>query len=252
MRLGQLARKLSLRPSEITEFLAARNISIEEGSNTKIDDDHASLIIQHFAPAMQNTVDPDVSAQEELVAIIPGDSMSKETEILPEKELETELPGASTEAPDEKPEVIKAPKVELSGLKVLGKIELPDPKRKSLETELEENVEGGPAKVEEPAKREVSERKSTTPRKETRGQKSSKNPIAFEREREALEARKKREAEAERQKERRTQNYLKKVKTAQPTKATKIVTEETEQMSTAELEEPPKTWWGRLVRWLTT
>jgi hypothetical protein len=251
MRLGQLARKLSLRPSEITEFLAARNILIEEGSNTKIDDDHASLIIQHFAPDMQNTVDPDVSAQEEPVAI-PTNSILKETEILPEKQLETEMPETSTEALEEKPEVIKAPKVELSGLKVLGKIELPDPKKKSLETASEENVGGEPAKVEEPAKKEVSERKSTSPRKETRGQKSSKNPIAFEREREALEARKKREAEAERQKERRTQNYLKKVKTAQPTKATKIVTEETEQMSAAELEEPPKTWWGRLVRWLTT
>ena len=244
MRLGQLARKLSLRPSEITEFLAAKNILIDEDSNTKIDDSHVSLIIQQFAPAMQNTVDADVSVQEEPITLPNG--TPKETEILPEKPLETELPKATTEAPAENPEVIKAPKVELSGLKVLGKIELPDPKKKSLETSTDENV------VEEPAKKEPTERKSIGPRRESRGQKSSKNPIAFEREQEALEARKKREAEAERQKERRTQNYLKKVKTAQPTKASKLVKEETEQMSAAELEEPPKTWWGKLVRWLTT
>lgn len=244
MRLGQLARKLSLRPSEITEFLAARNILVEEGSNTKIDDSHVSLIIQQFAPAMQNAVDPEETVQEEQMPI--PNSIPNETEILLEKPLEPESIEALTEAPSEKPEVIKAPKVELSGLKVLGKIELPDPKKKSLETSTEENV------VEEPAKKEVTERKNISPRRETRGQKSSKNPIAFEREQEALETKKKLEAEAERQKERRTQSYLKKVKTAQPTKATKIVKEETEQMSAAELEEPPKTLWGKLVRWLTT
>ena len=244
-----MARKLSLSPSEITEFLAARNIVIEEGSNTKIDDDYVSLIIQQFAPDMQNAIDAKGSVQEELKAA--SHSIPIESDNLPENAPEPEDPESAAVVTAEKPEVIKAPKVELSGLKVLGKIELPDLKKKVPETSAEEGVVEEPSK-EEPSKKEITERKSISPRKEFRRPKTLKNPIAFEREREAQEAKEKREAEAERQKEIRTQNYLKKVKTAQPTKATKIVKEETEQMSAAELEEPPKTWWGKFAKWLTT
>ena len=52
MRLGQLARKLALRPDEIVEFLSAKNIQIEDNSNTKLEDDHVTLIIKKFAPSM--------------------------------------------------------------------------------------------------------------------------------------------------------------------------------------------------------
>ncbi len=250
MRLGQLARKLSLRPSEIIEFLASRNITIEDGSNTKIDDDHVSLIIQQLAPSMQEVILAEANIQDETDAVsdsaLSDSIVVQELEVPQEKPLDIEVMVEPIETDAERPEVIKAPKVELSGLKVLGKIELPDPKKKSNENAAEENPVG------EPVKKEVTERKNINPRREPRVQRPSKNPIAFEREQEALEAKTKREAEAERQKEIRTKNYLKKVKTVQPTKAAKIIKEETEQMSAAELKEPPKTWWGKLVKWFTT
>ena len=62
----------------------------------------------------------------------------------------------------------------------------------------------------------------------------------------------KRKEKVEREKEKRKQNYYKKVKMSPPTKAVKMVEEETMQMSAEELAEPPKTWFGRFLRWLTT
>ena len=51
MRLAQLARKLVIRPTVIVEFLIEHNIQIEDGSNTRLEDDHVALIMQKFAPA---------------------------------------------------------------------------------------------------------------------------------------------------------------------------------------------------------
>jgi hypothetical protein len=80
----------------------------------------------------------------------------------------------------------------------------------------------------------------------------SKSPIALKREQEAIEERKRREEERRLQKERKTQNYLRRVKTSQPTKAARIFKEETQQMTTSELKEEPKSLWGKFIRWLTT
>ena len=156
-----------------------------------------------------------------------------------------EKPAGSSPASEPDPErieVIKAQKVELSGLKVLGKIDLPDTKKKQSETP-QENSE-----TEQP--REFNREKRSPSYKKT--QRPQKNPIALQREREALAAQKKREEELQLQKEKRTQNYLKKVKPHQPTKAAKLIREEAEEMSAAELAEPPKTLWGKFIRWLTT
>src|SRR5690606_16019242 len=62
MRLGQLSRKLAVRSSEIVAFLATRNIQIEDGTNTRIDEEHEQLVIQHFAPELlkpQTTPEPE-------------------------------------------------------------------------------------------------------------------------------------------------------------------------------------------------
>ena len=156
-----------------------------------------------------------------------------------------EKPAASSPASEsvtERIEVIKASKIELSGLKVLGKIDLPDSKKKQSET-LQENSE-----TEQPREFNREKRRPSY----NKNQRPQKNPIALQREREALAAQKKREEELQLQKEKRTQNYLKKVKPHQPTKAAKLIREEAEEMSAAELAEPPKTLWGKFVRWLTT
>jgi hypothetical protein len=237
MRLGQLARKLELRPTEIVEFLAKRNIIIEDGTNTKLDAAHVALAVQFFAPDSKvedypdtdynaiDLTDDEASAQFHAGGITPA------------------LDESNHDTPRQESEVIKAPKIELSGLKVLGKIELPEAKKKPAEIPSE------PADDAQNNKQLPMEKRKQFVRKQ---QRPAKNPIALQREQEALESKKKREEEIRLQKEKRTQNYLKKVKTQQPTKAARIIKEDAEEMSAAELVEPPKTLWGKFLRWLTT
>ena len=237
MRLGQLARKLELRPAEIVEFLATKSILIEDDVNSKVEENYVAVVFRQFAPhkEVENIPDadiPTVSAQEDV-----------QNDVKAPDEIITPTETSADEVQLERNEVIKAAKVELSGLKVLGKIELPETKKKQADTP-QENSE-----AERPLQEFKGEKRSQNYKK---AQRPAKNPIALQREREALAAQKKREEELELKKERRTQNYLKKVKAHQPTKAAKLIREETEEMSAAELTEPPKTLWGKFLKWLTT
>jgi len=241
MRLGQLARKLEIRPIDIVDFLAKKNITIEDGTNTKIEDEHATLVFQHFAPTMSLM---DATTTEVQPAPQPGPLPPTEELVLPENNTPADPVRFETAPQSEAPEVIKAPKIELSGLKIIGKIDLPEPKNKQPEDTAE--------KAAPPSAEPKDVRREKQKPNGNRSRRSSPNPIALQREQEALEAQKKREEELQRQKEKRTQNYLKKVKTPQPTKAAKFIKEQTEQMSAAELAEPPKTWWGKFIKWLTT
>jgi hypothetical protein len=235
MRLGQLARKLELRPAEIIEFLATKNIIIEDDANAKVEDNYVTLVFQQFAPDREAEDTREVDAPARRTADEP----------IGEANALDEIPAASSapsESEAERMDVIKAPKVELSGLKVLGKIDLPGTRKKQAETPQENSD------TEQP--REFSREKRSPGHKKT--QRPQKNPIALQREREASAAQKKKEEELQLKKEKRTQNYLKKVKAHQPTKAAKFIKEDAEEMSAAELAEPPKTLWGKFVRWLTT
>jgi DNA polymerase III gamma/tau subunit len=238
MRLGRLARKLELRPIDIVDFLANKNITIDEGTNTKIEDAHAALIFQHFAPTMSLT---DATIPDAQPSFEPTPLTSREESVVPESEAPAAPTSSETTAQSEVTELIKAPKIELSGLKIIGKIDLPEPKKKLPEETPASNTEQSKERSRENRKLNGN-----------RPQRSHQNPIALQREHEAFEVKKQKEEELRRQKEKRTQNYLKKVKAPQPTKAAKFIKEQTEQMSAAELAEPPKTWWGKFIKWLTT
>jgi hypothetical protein len=168
---------------------------------------------------------------------------STQENVLPEADIPVAMERTEPDQQPEESEVIKAPKIELSGLKIIGKIDLPEPKKKPEETAESVSSDNEQPKEESREKRNV---------RSSRPQRPRQNPISLQREQEALEAQRKREEELQRQKERRTQNYLKKVKAPQPTKAVKFVKEKTEQMTAAELAEPPKTLWGKFMKWLTT
>src|SRR5688572_16196651 len=237
MRLGQLARKLELRPAEIVEFLATKSILIEDDVNSKVEENCVALVFRQFAPDKEVEHIPDadiptVSAQDDL-----------QNDVQAPDEIITAAETSGNELQVERNEVIKAAKVELSGLKVLGKIELLETKKKQADTPQENSETERPPQEFKGEKRSQNYKKTQRP---------AKNPIALQRERETLAAQKKREEELQLKKERRTQNYLKKVKAHQPTKAAKLIKEESEEMSAAELAEPPKTLWGKFIKWLTT
>jgi hypothetical protein len=247
MRLGQLARKLALRPSQIVDYLSSQKIYLEEGSNARIEDDRVVDIVNHFAPARLQEIVTNLKAEAEEVAI-PAVEVVEE---VIKEETAAEVPVvpifSNTDTQVEKPEVIKAPKVELSGLKVLGKIELPESKKKEVHQPTEDELS---PKLEEKRKPRPVKRELSKPAREAAAQQAWRNPIAQQREREAREAEARKEAAAEREKERRRENYLKKVKLGQPTKAMKLMDEPTEQLSERQLEETPKSWWGRFKKWL--
>jgi hypothetical protein len=251
MRLGQLARKLALRPSQIVDYLARQEFFPEEGSNARLSDEVTERVILHFAPdrlkeilgADENNAETIPPTHEEPVIIHTAE------EVIP---IEVEVAPTVT-GTEEKPEVIKAPKVELSGLKVLGKIELPESKKKSVP--VSESPAGAPQE-EKPEVKEnkprISERKNQSQRKDSYKQRPARNPIAEQREQKAREEEEKRKARAEREKEKRTQYYLQRVKTGQPTKSMKIVSEPVESFTHTDVKPAPKTWWGKFMRWLNT
>src|SRR5690349_4914215 len=70
MRLGQLARKLDLSPTEIINFLTERNIPTSEGSNTRLNEEHVIMVCRKFDPA-------------DLKQVISGNVRKEETENLP-------------------------------------------------------------------------------------------------------------------------------------------------------------------------
>lgn len=218
MRLGQLARQLSIRPEVIVNYLATQNIAVEGGNNTRLQPEQVSLALQRFAPNNQEL-------QQEI--ILQPDQQEDEVPVISENPIG--LP--------EIPEVIKAPKVELPGLRVLGKIDLPEKKKPA-------------APTEEQAPPSLEQRPTYQPRRDHRP-KPRKNPIAQAREREELDRKERLAKEREAEKQRRTEYYQKRLKPQQPTRAARIFNEETIEMPPLERERP-KTWWGRFMRWLNT
>ena len=260
MRLGQLARKLAVRPSDIVELLAGKAIATEEGTNTKLTDEHVKLIVAQFAPDQlasilntEPTPEPIESAQviNEPVLVEEEPVAAVVSEIAPDPSPEIQE-GKKEEV--EQIEVIKAPKVELSGLKVLGKIELPQPKKKEVPAEKGESnsEEAKPVPSERRPQRE--NRKNFTQNKDRRDFKPRKNPIALQREREAQEAEEKKREEAKQKKEQRTNYYLERVKVAAPTKPARIYDEAVLEMKDhqAKAKKQPTTWLGKFWKWYTS
>jgi hypothetical protein len=241
MRLGQLARKLGLKPSEVIEFLASRAIQIEENANYRVDDEHTRLVVEHFAPHLleEEKVEEFVSQPEEPEQEQPAVVIEEAPESITSSE-PIEVPEGELEQQEEPlPDVIRVPKIELSGLKVLGKIELPEKKKKEAPAEGESTTEDVPVKS----------RSNRPEHKQAR--RPMKNPLEVEREREKRQAEARRQEEAERKKQQRTQNYLKRVKSVTP--ARKTVNPPTQQEPREVMEETvekPKGLWGKFKRWL--
>jgi hypothetical protein len=247
MRLGQLARKLGLKPSEVVLHLATQGISIDENANYRLEDEHTRLVLEHFAPQMleEQQMETFVSQPEELEKPVTEDlPLLHEPELVVPPTPELKAPITDTvsdqDTIQELPEVIRVPKIELSGLKVLGKIELPEKKKKeSTLTEEDATTQKDDAETKPSLHKPVDRKRQRRP---------SHNSIAAAREREQREAEEKRRQEAERRKQQRTQNYLKKVKANAPVK--KVVIQEPVREVMVTPAESPKTLWGKFKKWL--
>jgi len=249
MRLGQLARKLELRPNEIIEFLASKEIVIDNSSNTRLDDEHVVLIAKHFAPGKDFVLQEDVKEIGTIDTEVPPSVVKVEqVAVIRDEIMPAPAEDMATEVQEVSSEIIKAQKIELSGLKVVGKIDLPEPKKKADSALQLEETEKREEQNPQERSQKISDRRSY--RKEKPEEfRPRKNPIAAQREREALDLDKKKRAMAAQAKEKRTENYLKKVKPAAPTKAAKIISEPLEALSD-DSRPKPATLFGRLLKWL--
>lgn len=237
MRLAQLARKLSVRPSEIVDLLSKNQVFFEDGSNAKLNDDQVRSAVLHFVPERISEI------------MLVQTSEANEPESQPEKTLEmpiedkaesiSEVLNPITESSVS--ETIRAQKIELSGLKVLGKIELPQSRLKEESADEVKNAN------EIKAKRERKEKQLRRDREE----KQWRNPIALQREAEVREREEGRLESLKQEKERKRMNYLNKVKNSKPPKAARIY-EETAPAPAKVPEQKPRTWIGKFLRWLNT
>ena len=153
MRLGQISRKLNVKPNDIRDFIESEfKVRIELDLNFKLDDNQIAALNENFKQtdpvtisATTNTVaspvvEDDLNIQEEEASIVDEiepitvevkDEKSEE-EVAPNEESKiVEIPGALSDPFEPVPvnpdaELIKAPKIKLEGLKVVGKIELPE------------------------------------------------------------------------------------------------------------------------------
>jgi hypothetical protein len=238
MRLGQLARKVGVTTDEIVRFLATTNITISEDSNTKIDDEHARWAIQKYAPQLLDLASLPVFEEKE------KPELAEEEKPEPAGQVASIITAPAEPSTDViLPDIIKAPKIELSGLKVLGKIEIAEKKKKE---PVENSSEAATSEAEKslknyrarPASKEYTDR-------------ARKNPVTLQREREEQEATKRRKERLAKEKEKKTYNYLSRVKAQAPIKKLKKREEYTE-LDEEPVEKLPTSWWGKFTKWLNS
>lgn len=246
-----MARKLSIKPSAIVAFMAEQSVTLEDNANTKIEDAHVRIIIHHFAPAM---LEEEVTAIAEQVDEIQNQPNPVEDVLVAEAPIqklsipEHFIEDPTSDAPQELPDIIRAPKVELSGLKVLGKIELPEKKKK--EESAVESISGESAESNSEQKPKNRERK-TIDRKRT--ERPKRNPLAEARERELREEAERKKAEEEKRKELRKQNYLKTRQAKVPVRTEKVkVVKEVKKSPAKKQKKESVGLFTRFMRWLTS
>lgn len=280
MRLAQAARKLSITTEDIVDFLEIRGIVIEKDSNTKLDEKAVEVLFKYFEVEEENDEEELKDKEPETIEEVEhqtlqekqeenlseseeskGEEAKEEVHVEPEEEVEQREIGEpvaaekSTEKSfktvdqlleEEDAEgdfVIKAPKVELKGLNVVGKIDLPEVKPKQQKVEDEE-VQAKPKKSYSKATKQKSSRRKS---------KRELSPSEIRKRQEQREARRRERIEKEK-KEKREQFYKENVlkpkqqeQKKRSKKNRKVVPKENT------VQKPvPKTALGRFWRWLNT
>jgi len=133
MRLSQLARQVSKTSRELIHFLESHEIRSYQSSNAKLEPDHVKLILDHFSGHS--------ISQPDQVEMDPGLNPKKEPDTPP---IDRKKTGEKTkiETESQEPEVIRAPKMKLQGVKVVGKIELPEKRIKTSDHKPPDKISG--------------------------------------------------------------------------------------------------------------
>ena len=137
MRLSQIARKLGAMQSELSEKLVANGEKAPEGGNSKLTDDQIALLFKLYNYVEPEETKEEVEVKENIETAHPDEpAIDIKEEVVEEEppaqveeigiESSTEVSEPEEIEPEEEIEVIRAKKIKLEGIKVLGKIELPE------------------------------------------------------------------------------------------------------------------------------
>lgn len=105
MRLGTLARKISITPSKLTAFLESQNIDLSSGTNTKLTEEEIELVLAHYEASLEEEKpereeEPVSEAVEENSVVVEEEQTEEETS----KDEETEVGITNTEEETEEEE----------------------------------------------------------------------------------------------------------------------------------------------------
>ena len=275
MRLGQLARELKIKPSEIVKFLKVEaKVEIENGPNARLEDEHVSLVTDKFAPLViedvkeVTEVNKEKPVEEKVKTPTPKKPVAKESRVYDEDEV---FPDPKTIAVDPNAELIKARKPNFQEFKVVDKIELPETNAKTV-IEVD-GVMLSPEEVEQREAKEKEERDAAIEaererKAEIKAEKDKESALAEEKRLEKLsidkERKRKREEEAEKKRKETEAKKIKEDRTAfyktqhasqvqkSVKKSKKRVVEEEVASEQNVIQEEPKTGLAKLWKWFNT
>lgn len=279
MRLGQLARRHDIPVQEIVDFLKEET-GEKFHPNAKLYDAIETQIFKHFdlypddpvleqkseieePPAITELEEPvNIETPEDDIASVEGELETaesdedpskpeaeptieaprhKEDEVIQTDRLIEMLESEEDTGDLERVKLIKAPKKELPGLKVLGKVDLPEPKKKP----------------EGKTEKEVNQHRKKRSRPQLTEEEKEKRRLRAKRKKEAYEARqekRRKEEEARELKELKAKHYEQKLKKTQTSRQNKKVKTQPEKPATQQkkIKQEPKTWLGKWWRWMNT
>jgi len=217
MRLSQLARKLEISPSELLNFFKDAKVSKYSSHNNKIIDEHIELAIQHYKVEIARTelnIEIENTENEEQ-GNLKTDTILKSKDIDNSEEQIAPVADGNVSEQKEEIEVIRMPKIKLEGVKIVGKIELPESKKKSTRDEFPKSSE-----TEESNEIIKPERKNRLDKRSRKGKLQSKSmprgqnrELSYEEKLKRQEQKRIREQQNAKRikKEQKKQNYLKNV-----------------------------------------
>ena len=207
MRLSQIARKVSRTPGELLEFLKSNEIHEYSGFNSKIRAEHVKLILDYF-PGEFFTESPKEDRNDENYSAHNTPEINTGNSEY-DNEKNSGIPDIKEENCDsEDVELIRAPKVKLKGVKVVGKMELPEKSRKPIKSEKRVDSEYSTLLPEEWMKKSLSSKNKKSSRSFT-----PKRKLSYL-ERQKLEEQKKEKEKKERinkEKEKKRNYYQKNI-----------------------------------------
>ncbi len=196
MRLAQLARQLNEKTFTVREKLSEKfEIDFEKGPNTKLSDEHVAYIKELLEPKPTAPAQIEEVIDNEIIKEEIEDVVSEEKSVVNEPVAEPSPPldepviqsvgeviGENKETIDEIPnqedaELIKAPKVKLEGIKIIDKIDLPEPKIKEMVQEDEKPVVKAKEPKRERPKHKTNHKRRDSVKKERVVSKRPKEPI---------------------------------------------------------------------------